>query len=59
MCCIIFLSGQAEAIATEIHESAVFESYNAKIFCLKEEGKSFNIKDVNCAIFVCSTTGKS
>ena len=50
-------TGQAEAIANEIHEAGVFKTFNIKIFCLKEENKKFNIADVKCAIFVCSTTG--
>ena len=49
--------GQAEAIASEILEAAVFQNFNVKLHCLKDEGKEFHIQDVKCAVFVCSTTG--
>ncbi|XP_078492531.1 methionine synthase reductase-like [Ciona intestinalis] len=50
-------TGQAEEIAKQIHEDAVFGGYDAEVFCLKEEGKKFDIKEIKCAVFVCSTTG--
>ena len=55
----ILLIGQAEAIANEIHEAAVFQNYKVQLHCLKNEGKEFDIKDVKCAVFICSTTGNS
>ena len=54
---IYILKGQAEAIAGEIHEAAVFQNYDVKLHCLKDEGKEFQLKNVKCAVFVCSTTG--
>nr|CAB3264070.1 methionine synthase reductase-like [Phallusia mammillata] len=50
-------TGQSESIATDIHEDGVFRNYDIELFCLKDEGKLFNISEINCAVMVCSTTG--
>jgi len=50
--------GQAESIAAQIHEEACFKNYDAKIYCLKDEGKLFHVNELSCAIIVCSTTGE-
>uniref|UniRef100_H2YB53 Methionine synthase reductase n=1 Tax=Ciona savignyi TaxID=51511 RepID=H2YB53_CIOSA len=50
-------TGQAEEIATQIHEDAVFNGYDVDLHCLKDAGKKFDISQITCAVFVCSTTG--
>lgn len=50
-------TGQAQSIAESVHEDAIFQGIDCKLFCLKDEGKLFDITKIKLALFVCSTTG--
>eukprot|EP00112_Aurelia_sp_Birch-Aquarium-sp1_P014105 Seg3019.3 transcript_id=Seg3019.3/GoldUCD/mRNA.D3Y31 product="Methionine synthase reductase" protein_id=Seg3019.3/GoldUCD/D3Y31 len=50
-------TGQAKAIAEEIHQRCTDHNLTASIFCLSLTEKKFCINEESCVVFVVSTTG--
>ena len=51
-------TGQAKAIAEEIHERAEEQGFRSKLFCLSLTDKKFTIDKEKLVVFVASTTGE-
>lgn len=51
-------TGQAEAIAEEIHENSSQHGLETKLFCLSQTEKKFSLERETVVVFVVSTTGE-
>ena len=51
-------TGQAEAIAEEIHETSSQHGLETKLFCLSQTEKKFSLEREPVVVFVVSTTGE-
>ncbi|XP_032237182.2 methionine synthase reductase [Nematostella vectensis] len=51
-------TGQAKAIADEIHEKSASNGLNSKLFCLSLTEKKFMLEKESAVVFVVSTTGE-
>ncbi|KAK3714369.1 hypothetical protein QZH41_007988 [Actinostola sp. cb2023] len=50
-------TGQAQAIAEEIHENSTQHGLQSKLFCLSQTEKKFSLENEPLVVFVVSTTG--
>eukprot|EP00117_Sycon_ciliatum_P002063 scpid103229/ scgid7460/ Methionine synthase reductase len=50
-------TGQAKAIAEEIHNNSESQGLSSRIFCLSQTDKKFAVDREQLVVFVCSTTG--
>lgn len=51
-------TGQAQAIAEEIHQNSTQHGINSKLFCLSQTEKRFTLEKEPFVVFVVSTTGE-